>query len=384
LFQTLLGNSSKGGVLANINKRNGGDGRVSYQARVRLKGYPEQAATFERMTDAKRWVQNTESAIRDGRHFKTSEAKRHTLGDLVDRYIRDVMPTKPKSAKDQTRQLNWWKSRLGAYTLADVTPAMLAEYRDKLAVGMLDDGSMTLEIKHPTGKTKAPPVEPRSPSTVLRYLAAISHSYTVAMKEWGWVDSNPVMKVTKPKQPQGRVRFLSDDEREALLRECKARNHPDLYLAVVLALSTGARQMEVMSLRWDQVDLNRKVITLYETKNGEIRALPLVHHAFELMKERAKVRRIDTNLVFPGANAAKPILLRTPFDKALARAGILNFRWHDLRHSCASYLAMNGASLAEIAEVLGHKTLQMVKRYAHLSHAHTSKVVESMNQKIFG
>ena len=144
------------------------------------------------------------------------------------------------------------------------------------------------------------------------------------------------------------------------------------------------RSMEIMSLRWDQVDLNRKVITLYETKNGEIRALPLGHHAFELMKERAKVRRIDTNLVFPGTNPAKPILLRTPFDKALARAGILNFRWHDLRHSCASYLAMNGASLAEIAEVLGHKTLQMVKRYAHLSHAHTSKVVESMNQKIFG
>lgn len=370
--------------MANINKRTGGDGRVSYQARVRLKGYPEQAATFERLTDAKRWVQNTESAIRDGRHFKTSEAKRHTLGDLVDRYIRDVMPTKPKSAKDQTRQLNWWKSRLGAYTLADVTPALLAEYRDKLAVGMLDDGGMTQEIKQANGKTTTLPVEPRSPSTVLRYLAAISHAYTIAMKEWGWVESNPVTKVTKPKQPQGRVRFLSDDERAALLKECKAGKHPDLYLAVVLGLSTGARQMEVMSLRWDQVDLNRKVITLYETKNGEIRALPLVNHAFELMKERSKVRRIDTNLVFPGSKPNKPILLRAPFDKALTRAGILNFHWHDLRHSCASYLAMNGASLAEIAEVLGHKTLQMVKRYAHLSHAHTSKVVESMNQKIFG
>ena len=370
--------------MANINKRIASDGGVRYQARVRLKGFPEQAATFERITDARRWVQDTEAAMRDGRHFKTSEAKRHTLGELVDRYVRDVMPTKPKSAKDQTRQLHWWKSRIGAYTLADVTPSLLAECRDKLATGMRDDGSMTREIKHPSGKVKALPVEPRSPSTVLRYLAAISHAYTVAMKEWGWVDSNPVMKVTKPKQPQGRVRFLSDDEREALLRECKAGNNPDLYPAVVLALSTGARQMEVMSLRWDQVDLNRKVITLYETKNGEIRALPLVHHAFELMKERAKVRRIDTNLVFPGTNAAKPILLRTPFDKALARAGILNFRWHDLRHSCASYLAMNGASLAEIAEVLGHKTLQMVKRYAHLSHAHTSKVVESMNQKIFG
>ena len=370
--------------MANINKRIASDGGVSYQARVRLKGFAEQAATFERLTDAKKWVQNTEAAIRDGRHFKTTEAKRHTLGELVDRYLRDVMPNKPKSEAHQTRQLNWWKARIGTYTLADVTPSLLAECRDKLASGMLDDGSMTRQVKQSSRKTKTLPVEPRSPSTVLRYMAALSHAFTVAVKEWGWLDSNPMLKVTKPKQPQGRVRFLSDDEREALLRECKASNHPDLYLAVVLALSTGARQMELMGLHWDQVDLNRKVITLYETKNGEIRALPLVHHAFELMKERAKIRRIDTNLVFPGTNPKKPIVLRLPFEKALARAEIHNFHWHDLRHSCASYLAMNGASLSEIAEVLGHKTLQMVKRYAHLSHAHTSKVVERMNQKIFG
>jgi len=370
--------------MANINKRVASDGSISFQARVRLKGYPEQAATFERLTDAKRWVQDTEAAIRDGRHFKTTEAKRHTLGELIDRYLLEVMPGKPKSAKDQTRQLNWWKAQLGKYALADVTSTLLAEYRNKLASGMLEDGSMTRQVEQLDGKIKTLAVEPRSPSTVLRYLAALSHAFTNAVKEWRWLERNPMLDVTKPKQPQGRVRFLSDDEREALLRECKASSQPDVYLAVVLALSTGARQMELMGLRWDQVDLNRKVITLYETKNGEIRALPLVHHAYELMKDRAKVRRIDTNLVFPAKNPEKPVDLRDPFEKALERAGILNFRWHDLRHSCASYLAMNGASLAEIAEVLGHKTLQMVKRYAHLSHAHTSKVVERMNQKIFG
>lgn len=103
------------------------------------------------------------------------------------------------------------------------------------------------------------------------------------------------------------------------------------------------------------------------------------------MLARSKIRRIDTDLVFPGhASSTKPIDLRTPFETALKRAGIEDFRWHDLRHSCASYLAMNGASLAEISEVLGHKTLSMVKRYAHLGQAHTSRVVESMNTKIFG
>ena len=106
--------------------------------------------------------------------------------------------------------------------------------------------------------------------------------------------------------------------------------------------------------------------------------------ALELLRERSKVRRIDTELVFPGRiDPSKPVDLRSPFETALKRAGIEDFRWHDLRHSAASYLAMNGASLAEIAEVLGHKTLAMVKRYTHLSEAHTAGVVERMNARIF-
>jgi integrase len=85
------------------------------------------------------------------------------------------------------------------------------------------------------------------------------------------------------------------------------------------------------------------------------------------MRDHAKVRRIDTDLVFPGHNPQQPIDLRAPWEAALRQAGIEDFRWHNLRHSCASYLAMNNATLAEIAEVLGHKTLSMVKRYSHLS-----------------
>src|SRR4030095_11540072 len=99
--------------MANIEKRAGKDGETGFRVKVRLKGYPEQSATFERLTDAKRWAQQTEAAIREGRHFRPSAATRHTLGELVDRYIRDVMPNKPKSAKDQMRQLEWWKAQLG-------------------------------------------------------------------------------------------------------------------------------------------------------------------------------------------------------------------------------------------------------------------------------
>jgi integrase len=124
---------------------------------------------------------------------------------------------------------------------------------------------------------------------------------------------------------------------------------------------------------------------LHETKNGERRRVPLAGHALDLLREHAKIRRLDTDLLFPGnSNAHKPIDLRKPFENALKAAEITDFRWHDLRHCTASYLAMNGASLAEIAEVLGHKTLQMVKRYSHLSDGHVSNVVARMNEKIFG
>lgn len=350
--------------MAYIQQRQTQDGQISYRVQIRLKGHPTQTATFARKTDAKIWAQQTESAIREGRHFKTVEAKKHTLESMLDRYISNVLPTKPKSQKKQTSQLNWWKSKIGSYVLADVTPALIAEQRDAL-------------LREETQRKKV-----RSNATAVRYLAALSHAFTVAIKEWGWIENNPVNKITKPKEPRGRVRFLSDEERKSLLEKCK--ENKILYLILVLALSTGARRMEIMNLRWQDIDLNRGIITLHETKNGERRILPAVGHALELLKEHSKTPHSDSDLVFPGNNINKPIDIRTPWEAAMKNAGITDFRFHDLRHSAASYLVMNGASLAEIAEVLGHKTLQMVKRYAHLSEAHTSKVVASMNEKIFG
>jgi integrase len=121
-----------------------------------------------------------------------------------------------------------------------------------------------------------------------------------------------------------------------------------------------------------------------ETKNGERRALPVGSHAAELLKARAKVRRITSDLVFPGRPPTRPAQLRHAWESALRDAAISDFRWHDLRHSAASYLAMTGASLQDIAAILGHKTLAMVKRYSHLSEPHLAGVVNRMNAKIFG
>ncbi len=351
--------------MAYIQERPGKDGKPNFRVQVRLRGYPPQTATFERKTDAKLWAQQTEAAIREGRHFKTTEAKKHTLADLIDRYLSDVIPYKPRNAKNLTAQLIWWKRQLGDYVLADVTSALIGEYRDKLLKSVTPKGTL------------------RSPTTVVRYLSALSHAFTLAVKEWGWLEDSPLRKVTKPKQPRGRVRFLDEEERECLLLACKESPNPYLYPVVVLALSSGMRQAEIMTLRWSDVDLQKGRIILHHTKNGERRAVPLAGLALQLLRDLEKIRRIDTTLIFPSTSLKQPVDLRFPWEKALKASKIEDFRFHDLRHTTASYLAMNGASLAEIAEVLGHKTLSMVKRYAHLSESHTANVVARMNEKFF-
>ena len=355
--------------MANIEKRVSADGDITYRVKVRIKGFPTQTATFVRITDAKDWAKITEGAIKDRRYFKNNESKKRTLGELIDRYIDDVLPTKPKSETKQKSQLLWWKENLGAYFLIDITPAMIVEQRDKLA-----KKATRLGKKY-------------TPATVNRYLAALSHAFTIAMNDWGWIEDSPMRKVSKPKESRGRVRFLSDGERKSLLEACKVSDSQYLYLVVVLAMSTGMRLSEILNLTWNDVNLADKYLILHETKNGERRRVALASAAYDGLKKMSKLRRIDTKLLFPHANPRlkdQPFDMRKPWDYAIATAEIEDFRFHDLRHTAASYLAMNGASLAEIAEVLGHKTLQMVKRYAHLSDSHTSKVVTSMNEKIFG
>lgn len=353
--------------MAAIESRRNDDGALSYRVKVRLKGHPAATGTFQRLTDARRWGQTTEAAIREGRYFKTAEAKRHTLADLVDRYISEVLPTKPKNSSNSKQHLLWWKTQLGAYPLSDVGPALVVKCRNKLLGTTTRRGTKMAN------------------GTVVRYMASLSHAFSLAVKDWQWIDDSPLRKVSKPKEPRGRERFLSDDERLALLQACKASTSRYLYVVVVLALSTGMRRGEIMTLRWPQIDIPRGRVLLYATKNDTSRAVPLTGLALTLIGELAKVRRIDTDLVFPGiAKQIRPVDLTKPWTTALTHAGLTNFRFHDLRHSAASYLAMNGATTIEIAAVLGHKTLQMVKRYSHLANSHTSTVVAAMNEKIFG
>ena len=351
--------------MASIDQRKSATGEVTYRVRVRLRGRPTESASFIRLTDARRWAQSTEAAIREGRHFKTSEAKRHTLADLIDRYVREVIPTKSKNGKNTSQHLAWWRKRLGAYALADVTASLIVEARNAL-------------LSTPTRRKKLP-----APATVVRYLASLSHAFTIAVNEWEWLGDSPMRKVKKPVEARGRERFLSDVERERLLAACRASTSRYLYAVVVLAISTGMRRGEIHHLRWPQVDLHRRRILLVETKNNTSRSVPLHGLALELLTDLSKIRHIGGTAAFASDEGA-PVSVAKPWATALRKAKIQNFRFHDLRHTAASYMAMNGATTIDIAAILGHKTLQMVQRYSHLADSHSATVVASMNEKVFG
>lgn len=360
--------------MASIQKRITSDAGISYRVQIRIKGHPVERATFKRLTDARNWAQATEAAIKERRYFKTSESRKHTVSDLIDRYLERIQRDNPKRIKDVKPMLEWWRQEIGYCVLADLTRSLIAEQADKLSkrtVGRVDKK---------TGKKKDVPI---SAARINRHLAAFSHACSLAVNEWEWLENNPMRKISKLKEPRGRVRFLNDEERSALLQACQESFYPSLYLIVVLALSTGARKSEILNLRWPDVDTAKGQIILHETKNGERRTIPLTGHALAMVNTHKKVRRIDTDMLFPSIKGDKPYEIKKSWEAAIKQAGIKDFRFHDLRHSAASYLAMNGASLAEIADVLGHKTLQMVKRYAHLSEAHTNSVVASMNERIF-
>ena len=185
--------------MATIEERHTKSGKVRYRALVRRRGHSPQSSTFERKTDARRWAKGIEAAIDEGRHFKAAQSKKHTLAELIDVYIRDVLPRKPRSLELQRHQLLWWRQILGHHVLVNLGPGILASARDKLANQTLRDGRK------------------RSPATINRYLAALSHVFTVAVREWEWMSDNPMRLVGKFPEPKGRVRHLSDPELARLL-----------------------------------------------------------------------------------------------------------------------------------------------------------------------
>tara|TARA_R110002012_G_scaffold82942_2_gene209163 strand:- start:13755 stop:14858 length:1104 start_codon:yes stop_codon:yes gene_type:complete len=365
--------------MATIEKRTRKDGSV-YRVMVRIKGMPPVQKSFRRKTDAQLWAQQTEAALRRGELQNVLKpSTRHTLSEAIDRYKEEILPHKSTGTiRSETAHLAYWKAELGDYAPAYIDTELVRKKLKALASENLNK------------QTDSAP-RTRSVRTLKYYRHTLSMVFK-HMRKWGWTAYNPVEDVDDgPKLNNAVERYLSTDERERLIETARKSHNTALYPIVMLALTTGGRKGEILGLTLDCVDVQRAVIVFRNTKNGDTRALPLVPQVLDLAREQVKAadafydglpRHQAPRYLFPNAYGTAPIEINRAWYKALKDAGIENFRFHDLRHTTASYLAMNGASQLDIAAVLGHRTLQMVKRYAHLSEGHTRGVLEDMADKI--
>ena len=344
--------------------------KTSYRARVRTKGYSEISASFARKTDAKRWAAGIEADIHSGRYFSETH---HTLSDAIKRYSDQYLPQLKDAAK-RSQHLSWWDNQIGHIRLSNIKSDTISKCRSILQTQPSTFG------RH-QGR-------PRSDATVNRYLASLSAMFTFAVNEWEWVDKNPCSKLKKLREGSGRTRFLIQDEPSSLLTACRAEvDHPELELIVLIAMTTGMRRGEILNLRQSDIDRKRGRILIRESKNGDSRSVPLVSQvqsALNALSTVTSIRRDALLFPQPGTNSEKPLVIDRLWQRARAAAELTDFRFHDLRHTAASYLAMEGAGLREIADILGHKTLAMVKRYSHLTEDHKHKTVSRMANRVLG
>lgn len=287
-----------------------------------------------------------------------------TLADIARRYLAAY------AGRDTSRphRIGAWVRLLGERPLTTLSPddidtalAGLGQEPARVYGGLDADGK-------PIFRRKAPQ---RSGPTLNRYLVALAALFAWARRARllprGF--ESPTRHVDKFPENRGRVRYLTDDERARLLAACKESGWPRLHLLVSMALTTGARRGELLALRWCDIDLDRAEGVLHDTKNGDRRVLVLLPSICEELR-RFSPRDAATSsaLVFRSRlRPSQPYAMAQAFRDAMTLADIKNFRFHDCRHTAASYMAQHGASLLEIADTLGHRQLRMVQRYAHLN-----------------
>jgi integrase len=291
-----------------------------------------------------------------------------TLGELADAYMAAYAGRDP----GRPGLVALWVRHLGEKRVVDVTPDDVADVLEHLATT-----PVTKYVgKDPQGRPLLREFGRRAPATINRMRSVVSGLFTFAQKRRltprGWV--NPCREVATLPGNNERTRFLTSQERERLLRLARASHWPRLYLLVLMAITTGARRGELLGLRYADLDLAAGTAHVRQSKNGGQRVLPL------LPAVAAEIRRFGKAapeaLLFGSARRpGKPMVVDSVFTDAVRAARIEDFHFHDLRHSCASYLAQNGATLLEIADVLGHRTLDMVRRYAHLTVQHKAALV---------
>jgi len=219
------------------------------------------------------------------------------------------------------------------------------------------------------------------PGTVNRELALLKHMLHKAT-DWGYLRTNPARMIKLFKEPPGRVRWLNDGERERLLDECRRSPNPLLYPIVLTALYTGMRKGELQRLTWDDVNFEApiSIITIRHTKNNEVRYVPINRDLLPVLRCLFNTRP-HAHYVFSKPDGTAYGDWRRSFNTACRQTGIEHFRFHDLRHTFASYLGMSGCNAFEIKALTGHRTLAMVARYTHISDSRLKAAVDGIGTK---
>jgi integrase len=291
-----------------------------------------------------------------------------TLSTLIKKYLIEIVPNQ-KDAEGTINKLNFWNDALGNLTLPEITPQLISSKKREL------------------NKT-------RSGGTCNRYLGSLSALFTHAIKEWHWTSINPVTQVSRFKEDSGRIRWLTDEEREILFKYLETSESRELKDLVIFCLAIGCRKGEALGLTWDDIDFEGnqihfthvrrrvlcskasidektdKVVYEYEKnvrdqglKNkSKIKVISLDDPAFgpliTILKERKLLLQSESEYVFPHDP-------RSAWQLLIKRTGIKDFKFHDLRHTCASYAIQAGKTLLEVAVQLGHQSLVSAKRYSH-------------------
>ncbi len=330
--------------MATIRKR----GEYQWQAIVKRKGHPLVSKTWNTRREAEAWARQVESEIDRGIFISRAEAEKTTVADLIERYRLEELPKKRGNGFGPA--LKALEAGLGKYSVAGLSSKIIADYRQK-------------RLKSTSSRGEA-----FSPDTVRKEINLLSRIIDLAGKEWGVVlPANPCKMVARPPAGKARDRRLEGDELKRLLEA----SEPHMAAIIEFAVETAARLGELLSVKWADVDLKKRVMIVRGiddrgTKNDDaLRAVPLSSRAVEIMKNLKALPRSIDGRVFYWWKASDSF--NKTWRRACARAGIEDLRFHDLRHEATSRLFEKGVfDSMEVASITGHKTLSMLKRYTHL------------------
>ena len=295
--------------------------------------------------------------VAEGQFFEVREERERTFREMMDRYTKER--SKGKSAKSGIRDrgaLNHLLPVFGEMVLADITPKLLASYKSQRLL------------------------EQAAPATINKELQIVRHAFNLAMREWEWCRENPMHRVSMERVHNEVDRWLTPDEEDRLM----AASSPWLGEFIVFALNTGMRQGEILHLQWQDVDFTRGTLVVMKSKNGMRRTIPLNTKVYELLATKQAATGASKGHVFttPLGNELKVRFLVREFCEARDRAGIPDFRFHDLRHTFATRLVQRGIDLYKVQRLLGHKTSHMTQRYAHHSPESLREGVNVLNDSV--